>query len=333
MSKRLTFLTGLIIFIAIVIALGPFFVVEEGEQAVITRFGQIVNVETEAGLKIKIPIIDQVRTYSKKILSWDGEPRRVPTLEKQFIWVDTSARWRIVDVRRFYSSINLLEQAYSRLDDIIESTVRTVIAQNKLVEAVRNSNAILQRTANDIETFLPDTQSEDDQEGLVEISNLLTQLEEQPEIEIGREALSVEMFELIKTQVPNFGIEMIDVVIRQIRYSDDLTDSVYNRMISERKQIAQAYRSWGEGRKQKLLGQLENEQRAIQSVAYNESEQIKGEADAEAASIYATAYNRNTEFFSFYRALESYRKTIPNLPKVLSTEAEYFDYLYDKDGQ
>ena len=327
-NKMLLFFIILIIIFTIIIASGPIYFVKEGEQKVITRFGEIVGFEIEAGIKFKIPIIDKTTTYSKKILSWDGEPRRVPTLEQQFIWVDTTARWRIFDPKLFYSSINTMTQAYSRLDDIIESAVRTTISQNRLVEAVRNTNAI-------IETQFQTTTSTFalDDDGDTDIIDLATQREAQPPIEKGRRALSQKMLEVVKIITPEFGIEIIDVVIRQIRYSEDLTESVYNRMISERKQIAQASRSWGEGRKQKILGELKNEQQVILSDAYAKAEVIKGKADAKATKIYTEAYQQSPQFFSFWIAIESYKKTLPSLNKLLSTDYDYFRYLYSIDGK
>lgn len=330
-STPLIILGILVVLGFIVYISGPIFIIHEGEQGVITRFGQVVGVETRAGLKFKVPFIDQLTRYSKKILSWDGDPRRVPTLEQQFIWVDTTARWRILDPKLFYSSINTMTQAYSRLDDIIESAVRTTISQNRLVEAVRNTNTIINtQFETTFSSFAIDEENESDIE---EIASLTTQREVQPEIQKGRRALSQEMLQAVKGITPSFGIEIIDVVIRQIRYSDDLTESVYNRMISERKQIAQASRSWGEGRKQKILGQLKNEQKVILSEAYATAETIKGDADATATRLYGEAYQQNPQFFSFWVAIESYRKTLPNLDKILSTDYDYFRYLYNSQGR
>ncbi len=329
MNNILIFFFIFIIVCVIVIASGSIYFVKEGEQKVITRFGEIIGVEIEAGIKFKLPIVDRVTTYSRKILSWDGEPRRVPTLEQQFIWVDTTARWRIFDPKLFYSSINTMTQAYSRLDDIIESAVRTTISQNRLVEAVRNTNAIIEtQFQTTTSTFTIEEGQED-----VDITDLATQREAQSPIEKGRRALSQKMLEVVKVITPEFGIEVIDVVIRQIQYSEDLTESVYNRMISERKQIAQASRAWGEGRKQKILGELQNEQKVILSDAYAKAEVIKGEADAEATQIYTEAYQQSPQFFSFWVAIESYKKTLPQLNKILSTDYDYFRYLYNTTGQ
>lgn len=316
----------------IIFVLQPFFILEEGQTAVITRFGQIVQTDESAGLKIKMPVIDKVTRYSKKILSWDGESRRVPTTEKQFIWVDATARWRITDPSTFYRSVNTMPQAFSRLGDVIESAVRTVIAENRLVEAVRNTNNITEKRTDVMPAIAtsadPATTTEEES-----LNEFVMQVEQQPKIEKGRRELSQEMLTSVQALTPEFGITVIDIVIRQIRYADDLTESVYNRMISERKRIAQVYRSQGEGRKQQLLGELENEKRSILSRAYANAEAVKGSADAQAARIYADAYGENPSFFQFWRAMESYRKTTPQIDKVMSTSGDYFRYFYSINGQ
>lgn len=330
MKKSLTVLIVVAIVLGILLLLGPFFIVEEGEQAIVIRFGEIVQEETTAGLKFKMPIVDNVIKYSKKILPWDGEPQRVPTKENQFIWVDVTARWRITDPRKFYSSVTTMERAYSRLDDIVDSIVRTTIAGNLLREAVRSSNLIneLKRTE-----YLATTEStQEDVENLREMAEFTHTRVQQENIQKGRRALSEEMLAAAKTIVPDFGIDVIDIIIRQIRYSDDLTESVYNRMIKERNQIAQAYRSFGEGKKKEWMGKLENEQRSILSKAYEESEKIKGEADALAARIYSDTYGKDPDFFEFWRSIESYRTVVPNFRKTLTTDMNYFKYLYSPSG-
>ncbi len=338
MNRFLISLIIVAIFIIIFFLLGPFFVIQEGEQAVVTRFGEIIRSIPEAGLKFKTPLIDVVTIYPKRILSWDGESRLVPTKENQFIWVDTTARWRIIDPELFYASVNTLEAAYSRLDDVIESSVRTIIAQNLLQEAVRDSNVIneIQRgtdiEAADVPTDTSGSLGELAQAGLQELSSLITDTVEQEDILTGRQELSTRMLDRADDVTPDFGIELIDIVIRQIRYSDDLTTSVYDRMVSERNRIAQAYRSYGEGRKKEILGQLEREKNIILSEAFALAEEIRGQADAEAASIYTEAYSQDVSFFEFWRAIESYRKSLPTLRKIFTTDLEYFDFLYNEQG-
>lgn len=329
--KRLSrVLVVLVVLLVIGVFLGPFYVLKEGEQAVVTRFGQIVDVQTEAGLKFKMPFVDNVVKYSARLLSWDGDARRMPTAENQFIWVDMTARWKIDDPELFYKSVTTMERAYSRLDDIIESAVRTVVSASNLSEAVRDSNYINEI---DREQALAADQEGEEYDRLQEITDLLMIVEEQPSIEIGRQTLSREMHTRATDTAKPLGITIQDVVIRQIRYSDDLTESVYNRMVSERRQIAEAYRSYGEGRKQELMGQMENEKRAILSGAYERSEVIRGEADAQAAQIYSDAYKQDPDFFEFWRAIESYRQVLPQFQKTLSTDMDYFDYLYGEQGR
>lgn len=331
MKKTVTTLVIIAIVLIIFFMLGPFYVVEEGEQAVVIRFGEIVSSTREAGLKFKTPVVDNVVTYSKRILPWDGDPRRIPTAENQFVWVDTTARWKIVDPVLFYASTQTIQGAYSRLDDIIESAVRTIIAENSLSEAVRNSNVIFEIDRGDAAP-VPDEAETEDLEGIEEIRNLITSELDQPRIDKGRRALSEEMYSSAAPAVGDFGIELVDIVIRQIRYSDDLTESVYNRMISERQRIAEAYRSFGQGRKQQILGELSRERDTILSEAYRESETIRGRADAQVTATYAQSYGQDTEFFQFWRAVESYRQTLPRFRKTLTTDLDYFEYLYSDEG-
>lgn len=329
MKKLITVLVIVVIFFIIFLLLGPFYIISEGEQAVVLRFGKIISTETEAGLKIKAPLVDNVRRYSAKILAWDGDAQRVPTEENQFIWVDTTARWRIVDPQLFYESATTMEQGYARLDDLIDSAVRTIISRNSLREAVRNSNII-----NEIERKATIQQAElDDEEGVEELSELTDTVTVYETISKGRRVLSNEIHAEVSTIAPQFGIEIIDIIIRQIRYSDDLTESVYQRMIKERNQIAQAYRSYGEGKKAEWLGRLENEKKTILSAAYETSETIRGKADAQATAIYAGAYEKDPEFFKFWRSIESYRRLLPKFRKTLTTDMDYFNYLYSIEGE
>lgn len=327
--SRFLFVAAVVV--TILVMLGPLYIVREGEQAVVTRFGQIVDTQTEAGLKFKVPVIDNVVKYSARLISWDGEARRMPTAENQFIWVDATARWRITDPARFYQTITTMERAYSRLDDVIESSIRTVVSNNRLSEAVRDSNMINQTAQSKV---VPGEEVLDDEdERIDEILSLIAVVVQQPQVLKGRQRLSVEMHDRAKVTAAELGIEIRDIVVRQIRYSDDLTESVYNRMVSERRQIAEAYRSYGEGRRQELIGQMENEKRGVLSEAYARAERIRGEADAIAARRYSDAYRRNPAFFEFWRAVESYRRVLPQFNKTLSTDMDYFNFLYSETGR
>jgi membrane protease subunit HflC len=323
------FLIGIGIAVAIIVAviiIGPFYIIEEGEQAVIVQMGRIVNTVTEPGLHVKVPFIDDVVRYPSRILAWDGEQKSMPTREKQYIWVDVTARWRIADPQKFYESISTINAAYSKLGEIIDSEVRTVVAENYLRESVRNSNEILGR----VNTL--DSLGIGDNLDVAEISTLAPSVSYES-VERGRRRLAEEILERSRRMVPEYGIELRDVVTRQIRYSDELTQSVYARMIKERNQIAQAFRSEGEGKKAEWMGRMDNDRRSIMSAAYERSETIRGAADAEVTGIYAEAYNQDRSFFEFWRAMESYRTTLPQFDKTLSTNLDYFSYLYSPDGR
>jgi len=335
MKKLITVLVVIAVLAVIILFLGPFYIVNEGEQAVVTRFGAIEQETTEPGLHFKMPVIDNVVTFPTKILSWDGDAQRVPTRENQFIWVDTTARWRISDPALFYESVTTIDQGYARLDDVVDSSVRTIIAENYLREAVRNSNRIMEIEREVIGIEEAEAVQEDDEEMAIGTEELrqLTQVEETYDpVSKGREQLSVEMYDAAQEVIETYGIELIDIIIRQIRYSEDLTESVYQRMITDRRQIAEAYRSFGEGLKSEWLGRLDNDQRRILSEAYAEAEKIRGEADARAVRIYADAYEKDEDFFEFWRAIESYRTVLPDLPKTMSTDMAYFRFLYDMHG-
>ena len=322
MKKTLsTIIVIFVVFIGVVVA-GPFYVINEGEQAVIVQMGRLIGVITNAGLHLKVPFIDDVVRYPKRIMAWDGEAKSMPTREKQYIFVDITARWRIADPQKFYESISTIDAAYSKLAEVIDSEVRTVVAENYLRESVRNSNILLERKTNADPLGLGDSIDPE-----IITSSIQPDSDHEPILR-GRRQLAEEILARSRRMVPEYGIELIDVVTRQIRYSDELTQSVYARMIKERNQIAQAFRSEGEGRKAEWLGKMDNEKRSILSAAYNRSETIRGTADAEAARTYADAYNRDRSFFDFWRAVESYRGTLPKFEKTLSTDMEYFRYLY-----
>ncbi|AEF84192.1 HflC protein [Treponema primitia ZAS-2] len=326
MKKSMVVLIIIAVVVIGILMAGPIYVVDEGEQAVVVQMGRLVNVITDAGLHIKTPFIDQVVRYPKRIMAWDGEQKNMPTREKQYIWVDVTARWRIADPQKFYESIKSINLAYSKLAEVIDSEVRTVVAENYLRETVRNSNIILEQADNADSLGIGDNTQ-------IDLPILIQSAGSREPIQRGRRALAEEILERSRKMVPEYGIELIDVVIRQIRYSDELTQSVYARMIKERNQIAQAFRSDGEGKKAEWMGRMENERMSILSGAYATAETIRGTADAEAASIYAEAYSRDRNFFDFWRAVESYRSTLPKFDKTLSTDMEYFRYLYSPQGR
>jgi len=328
MAKKMTKfwirLGVLAILVILFLAMGPFYIVNEGKQVVVTRFGSIVNTHTDAGLYFKVPFIDQLTIYPKLVLSLDGDAQRIPTKENQFIIVDTTSRWRIQDPQKFYQNFTTLDNAYNKLSDIIDSATRTVITQNRLSEIVRSSNIINEIAAEE---------TDDQDEETKEIESLVAVANTNESVSKGRNELCKQMTAEANKSLGDYGIELIDIVPRQIKYSDELTESVYNRMIKDRNQVAQAYRSLGEGKKAEWLGKLENEKRTIASEAYRKAEEKKGAADAEAARIYADAYSKDPEFYTFWKSMESYKTTLKDYDALYSTKMDYFDYLYSADGK
>lgn len=321
MKKLITVLVIIALLLVVFLLLGPFYILSEGEQAVVTRFGKIVDTQTESGLKFKMPLVDNVVKYSSKLQSWDGEAQRIPTSENQFIWVDATARWYIADPALFYETVGTVSSGLGRLNDIIDSTIRTVISENNLNEAVRSTNQI-----NEI-NIVEDFQDVDSAEDAQTLQTLTATTTVQQSIEIGREGISNMILEQASAFTDTYGIALEDVIIRQIRYSDDLTESVYERMIKERNQIAEAYRSYGRGQLAEWQGTTERDMNTILSEAEAEAARIRGEADAEASRIYSESYSADPEFFEFYSTMQSYRNTIPSMNKILSTDSEYFKYI------
>lgn len=286
------------------------FTVSETEQVVITQFGRIVGDSIrDPGLKFKLPFIQKAHFFNKNILEWDGEPGQIPTLDKTFIWVEAFARWRIVDPVKFFQTVNNRLNAMSRLNDIIDPAVRNFITSHKLIDAVRKSN----RELDTAEVGLED-------------------LEKKPQshygITIGREKITQGILEQAQPKVDPFGIELVDVKIKGINYVEEVRKSVYDRMIAERKQIAEKFRSEGKGEAQRVLGQKDKELQQITSEAYRIAQELKGKADAEATQIYAAAYGLDPEFYSFLQTLEVYNDSLDKSSSVvLSTDSELMKYF------
>ncbi len=335
MKNTKSTLIVIVVLAVLFLMLKPYFIITEGEQAVVTRFGKIVNTVDEAGLHFKTPMIDTVMIYPKKIQSWDGDAQRFPTQENQFIWVDATARWKITDLKLFYESVGSIPQAHSRLDDVIDSSVRKIISRNQLREAIRNSNVINEikrgNAFQNQQSIGEESTATEEQQDIGVFSTFTETRYE--EISIGRKKLSDEMLTEARTTTPKYGIELIDIVIRQIKYSEDLTQSVHNRMIKERNQVAQAFRSDGEGKKANWLGKMEKELRSIKSEAERKAKEFKAKADGEALEIRNKAYALDAEFAEFYMALTQYQELLPKMDKILTTDFEYFKYLYNKLGR
>ena len=317
MRQALSMLVGIIIVLALLTVSGALYTIDETQQVVITQFGQpIGDPITRSGLHFKLPFIHQANYFEKRILEWDGNPNQIPTKDKKYIWVDTTARWKIVDSLKFLQSVGNEIGAHARLDDIIDSATRDFITNQALVEAVRNTNRILE--ADDVEDV--DSMSQPD--------------EEIEEIFLGREALTRGILKEASKLVPQYGIELVDVRVKRINYVSEVQQKVYDRMISERKRAAEQYRSEGQGKKAEIEGKVAKELNQIRSEAYKVAEEIKGKADAEATKIYADAFNRDPEFYSFLKTLETYKNTIDEeTTVVLTTDSEYLNYLKKAKGE
>ncbi len=308
MKNRDTILIGCIF--AIIIAFGSSFIVDETEQVILTQFGKVIRSPIkEPGIYFKIPLLQDTNYFPKNLLQWDGNPGQIPTLDKTYLWVDTFARWKIVDPVKFFQTVNNINSALGRLDDIIDPAVRNFITSYKLIETVRRSNR-------ELDTLEPGMEN--------------MQKESRPSYAIvtGREIIMKNILEQAQPKLAQFGIELVDVKIKRINYVREVRESVYGRMIAERKQIAEKFRSEGHGEAQKIIGEKERDLKQITSEAYKKAQEIKGRADAEATKIYAKAFSADPSFYSFVKTLEVYNESLnKDSSLVLSTESELFKYL------
>jgi membrane protease subunit HflC len=301
------------ILIVIVVAAAAFLVynaaytVDETQQVIITQFGRIVGTpKTDPGLKFKVPFIQRANYFAKNLLDWDGDPGQIPTLDKTFIWVDTFARWKITDPVKFFQTVNNQFSAVGKLNDIIDPAVRNFITSHSLIEAVRKSSRALDTSDVEIEDRIRTSYA----------------------VNVGREKITQGILKQAQPKLAQFGIELVDVKIKRINYVEQVRKSVYGRMIAERKQIAEKYRSEGKGEAQKILGERERDLQEITSAAYRTAQEIKGKADAEATVIYAEAYGVDPEFYSFVQTLETYDQSLDEKNTlILSTESEFLKYL------
>jgi membrane protease subunit HflC len=312
---------GIIVFLLFITGYSSVFIITEGRQAIVTQFGKPVgNPITSAGLHFKKPFVQDIRYVDKRILSWDGFPNQIPTKDKKYIKVDTTARWRIVDALKFIQTVQNEAGAKTRLDTILDGHTRDVISGHNLVEAVRNSNDIL-TSIEDQQKAIKDRKAKGDFVLEDEISG------EVDKIEIGREQLSQMIVAKAQKELGELGIKLIDVQLRRISYEKSVERKVYERMISERKRIAQKIRSIGKGEKAEIEGRLTRDLQRIESEAYKTSESIRGEADGKAAAIYAKALSVNPGFYDFIRSMEAYKKSVKGKKFILSSEAEFLKYF------
>ncbi|MFH1339264.1 MAG: protease modulator HflC [Candidatus Omnitrophota bacterium] len=302
----------LVILVIAAFASGVVYIVDETKQVVVTQFGKPVGSPvTAAGLHFKKPFIQQAHYFEKRLLEWDGDPNEIPTRDKKYIWVDTYARWKIVNALSFLESVGNEIGAHARLDDIINSATRDVVTNHLLVEAIRDSNRIL------------DTMDTEEME--VDVSLAEEALER---IKVGRSTLEDLILVKASRLAPQYGIELVDVRVKRVNYVEDVRNKVYDRMIAERKRAAERYRSEGQGKSAEIHGQLAKEMKLITSEAYRQAQTIKGKADAEVTNIYAQAFSQDPAFYSFVRTMETYQKTIDeNSTIILTTDSDYYKYL------
>ncbi len=314
-TKFLLAVAGLLVLMLFICA----YTVDETEQVVVTRFDKVQRTVTTPGLRFKLPVIEKALFFPKNLQEWDGDPGQIPTKDKTYIWVNTFARWKIVDPVLFFKTVGYISQAQQRLDEIIDPTVRNFITSNRLIEAVRNSNR-------ELDTFedLGDSSETDAQEKKPARFS---------QVYVGRDKIDTGILNQAKPKLSNFGIELSDVKIKRVNYVEEVRKSVYERMIAERKQIAQKFRSEGKGEAQKILGEKERELKRIESEAYRTAQEIKGKADAQSTRLYAESYGQDPEFYSFIKTLEVCNKALSdNSSIILSTDSEIFKYMKGYKG-
>lgn len=317
MNSTLKAGVGIIAVALFLVFSGVFYTVEEGQQAIVLQFGRPVGeTVTQAGLHFKLPFIQEVRRFEKRLLIWDGEPNQIPTKGREFIWVDTTARWRIADARKFLESVATEAGAQSRLNDIIDSVVRDQVSSSELVELVRSATwevppgEVLQEAPEEVQEEL------------------------KKKIARGREEITRTILAEARRIIPQYGIELVDVRIKRLNYVESVQQKVYARMISERMRIAAQFRSEGEGRSAEILGTMEKELRQIRSNAYRQVQEIRGKGDAEATRIYGEAYGADPEFYAFSRTLEAYKEgPKANSVMILTTDSDYYRYLKQAGAQ
>jgi membrane protease subunit HflC len=307
MTRSLLAVLGVALF-GLFLLQASMFTVAENEQVLITQFGRIIGSSVQApGLHWKTPFVQEIHSFDKRWLEWDGAPNQIPTRDKKYIWVDVFARWRISDTNKFYKRLRDEQSAYSRLDDIIDGEVRNVVANHDLIDIVRSTSRSFER-------------GDETDDATAEVAVFTPTL--------GREQIAALVLQKAAEVMPEYGIELADIKIKRVTYVESVQQKVFERMISERKRIAARYRSEGSGKRAEIEGKVERELSRVRSEAYRKAEEIRGKADAEAADIYADAYNRDPELYGFLKSLETYKSIVnEDTELVLSTSAPLLKYL------
>ena len=311
MTRALAVVLGVVLAIVL---LSSLYTLSETEQAIVTQFGRPVGgVIDTPGLHLKVPVIQTVHRFEKRWLEYDGDANEIPTRDKKYIWVDTYARWRIADALRFYQAVRDERGGQSRLDDIVDGETRNAVASFDLIEIVRSTNRPFEVTG--------------ELEGI-------GAAEAMAEIEAGRETLARQILDRSSKITPEFGVELVDVRFKRINYTESVQQAVYQRMIAERKRIAERSRSEGQGRAAEIRGQKERDVLAATSVGYKSAQELKGKADAKATAIYARAYGRDPGFYEFSRSMDALREALDaEATVILSTDSELLKYLKGPQGR
>ena len=299
----------IIVFLVILTFSGAFYIVNETQQVIITQFGKPVGKPiTEPGLNFKMPFLQKANFFDKRFQAWDGAPNQIPTKDKRFIWVDTYARWRIVNPLLFFQRLRDERRAQSRLDDIMNGETRNVVAKHVLIELVRVTNREEEASSN--------ATSEVD---------VISYLEK---IRYGRETLENEVMKAATPKVEALGIELLDFKIKRINYVEAVRKEVYARMISERKRIAEQFRSEGAGEAARIDGERERQLNIITSEAYHKAKEIKGKADANATDIYARSYNKDPDFYRFLKSMDTLKEAMgSNTTMILTTDDSLLKFI------
>ena len=309
--KRIGFVAGALV--AVLLLSASVYTLSETEQVLLTQFGRPVGgVVKDPGLHLKVPIVQEVHRFDKRWLEYDGDPNEIPTKDKKYIWVDTYARWRIADPLRFYQAVRDERGGQSRLDDIVDGETRNAVASFDLIEIVRSTNRPFQVT--------------EDLEGI-------GAAEAMAKVTAGRGGIAKIILEKASKITPEFGIELVDVRFKRINYVDSVQQKVFERMISERKRIAERSRSEGQGRAAEIRGQKERDVLGASSAGYKTAQEVKGVADAKATSVYAKAYGRDPDLYQFLKSMETLGGSLDEKTwLILSTNSELLKYLKSDAG-
>lgn len=316
MNQQIKMLAVAVLVILAVVMFDAIYVVDETEQVVVTQFGRITgDPVVDPGLKFKIPFIQKTNYMAKNLLEWDGSPGQIPTRDKTYIWVDTFARWRIVDPLVYFQTVRDEFSALKRLDDLIDPATRNLISSYPLAEIVRNTD----RPMDTFEGFGMGTEAQFEEERPRQVRYT---------VNLGREEITRRIVAEAREKLDEFGIELVDVKIKRINYIDSVRRSVYDRMIAERNQIAEKFRAEGRGEASNIRGEKERDLQVIRSEAYRVAQETKGKADAEASLIYASAYGRDPEFYAFLKTMDVYSQALEkDSTLILSTDSELMQYM------